>query len=184
MTIYSIYKATNLLTKKVYIGFDSDWPKRKKNHLHKFKKTNTKFYSSICKHGWKSFVWEVIYQSKDGHHCLTVMEPYFIKEYNSLNEGYNMTFGGEAVMLNRKHSKETKLKMSVSKKGKKPTKEHLEKQKNNLNFFYNNNGSRIEKKCPICNKLYITLKFQNKITCGKSCAATHRNKQRKLIKIQ
>jgi len=33
MNIYSIYKATNKITGKIYIGFDSNWPKRKKRHL-------------------------------------------------------------------------------------------------------------------------------------------------------
>ena len=178
MCIYSIYKATNRITGKVYIGFDSNWPNRKNNHLHKHNKLNTKFYNSIRKHGWNNFVWEIIYQSIDGEHCLQTMEPYFIKDYNSLSEGYNMTMGGEGVMLGRKHSAESTKKMSKSHIGKKPTIEHLEKQKKMLNEFYDNNGSRLQKECPICGKQFTTLKFQNRKTCGRSCAATWRNHKR------
>jgi ribosomal protein S27AE len=56
--------------------------------------------------------------------------------------------------------------------------EHLEKQKSKLNEFYDKNGSRLSKECPICKKIFITLKHQNRITCGKSCAATWRNYNR------
>jgi group I intron endonuclease len=97
MFIYSIYKLTNQLTGKVYIGFDSKPVYRQKQHQYKHKKINTKFYRSIRKYGWENFTWEVIYQSKDGEHCLNIMEPYFINHYNSLIEGYNTTIGGEVL---------------------------------------------------------------------------------------
>jgi group I intron endonuclease len=182
MSIYSIYKAVNKVTNKCYIGFDSSWPKRKKAHLHNHKRYNTKFHNSIKKYGWDNFEWEVIYQSKDREHCLNIMEPYFIEQYNSLNMGYNMTFGGEALMLDRKHSENAKNKMSKSHTGKKPTQEHINNQKIKLNEFYDSNGSRIEKECPICLKLFKTPKHQNHLTCGGSCAATYRNHQRKKLK--
>jgi len=178
MSIYSIYKATNQLTGKVYIGFDSNWPNRQKQHLHKYKTINTKFYQSIRKNGWENFTWEVIYQSTQGKHCLNVMEPYFINEYNSLNEGYNMTIGGEGVMLGRKHTKKSLNRMSLSHLGKKLSPEHIQKQKNKLNEFYDNNGSRLSKECPICDKIFTTLKHQNRLTCGRSCASTWRNYNR------
>ena len=44
MSIYSIYKATNKITRKSYIGFDSNWPRRKNTHRHKYQKNNN--YSS------------------------------------------------------------------------------------------------------------------------------------------
>jgi group I intron endonuclease len=92
----TIYKATNKITGKSYIGFDSDWPKRQQRHQENAAYNRYgKFYDSIRKHGWESFEWSVIYQSKDKHHTLNVMEPYFIKEYDTFNEGYNMTEGGE-----------------------------------------------------------------------------------------
>lgn len=178
MSIYSIYKATNLITGKIYIGFDSSWPNRKKHHLHKYRTINTRFYHSIRKHGWENFEWEIIYQSKDYEHCLNVMEPHFIKEHNTFNSGYNMTLGGDGGMLGKKHSTDSKKKMSLSHLGKKPSKDSLEKQRTKLNEFYENNGSRIKKNCPICNKLFTTLKFQNRITCGRSCASSYRNYNR------
>jgi hypothetical protein len=59
------------------------------------KETNKKFYNAIKKYGWDCFVWEVIYRSKDYDHCLNVMEPYFIKEYDSFQNGLNSTVGGD-----------------------------------------------------------------------------------------
>ena len=95
MNIYSIYKATCINTNHCYIGFDSNWPKRKTDHKRESQKDNNiKFYNAIKKYGWDSFIWEVIYRSKDGAHCLNVMEEYFIKEYDSMKNGFNTSPGG------------------------------------------------------------------------------------------
>jgi hypothetical protein len=92
----TIYKATNKITGKSYIGFDSSWPNRKRKHkINASTGREGKFYDSIRKHGWNNFVWSIIYQSKDREYCLNVMEPQLIKEYNTFNSGYNMTEGGE-----------------------------------------------------------------------------------------
>ena len=75
MNIYSIYKATCIITNQCYIGFDSNWPNRKKSHKRESKKnSNIKFYNAIKKYVWDNFEWEVIYRSKDDVHCLNVME--------------------------------------------------------------------------------------------------------------
>jgi len=103
MIIYSIYKATNIINGKSYIGFDSHWPKRKFEHKSAAIRDTryNKFYNAIKKYGWKSFVWEVIYQSIDRDHCLNIMESYFIAEYNTLSDGYNSTKGGESGLGNK-----------------------------------------------------------------------------------
>lgn len=95
MNIYSIYKATCIVTNQCYIGFDSNWPNRKKSHKRESKKDNNiKFYNAIKKYGWDNFEWQVIYRSQDGEHCLNVMEEYFINEYDSMKNGLNTTAGG------------------------------------------------------------------------------------------
>jgi group I intron endonuclease len=98
MNIYSIYKATNKINGKCYIGFDSNWPNRKSYHKSFYKKQNYKFYLAIRKHGFDNFQWELLYQSKDVEHTLNVMENYFIIEYDSYNKGYNSTLGGDGVL--------------------------------------------------------------------------------------
>lgn len=94
-SIYSIYSAYCVVTKQHYIGFDSKWPKRQQDHKRESQKNNNiKFYNAIKKYGWHNFVWEVIYQSTDGEHCLNVMEEFFINEYDSIKNGYNIVPGG------------------------------------------------------------------------------------------
>ena len=124
MKIYSIYKSTNKVNEKVYIGFDSNWPNRYHQHKHSMKRSRRHlFCRALCKYGFDNFDWEVIYQSKDKKHCLGIMEPYFIKEYNSYyrwnKKGYNMTYGGEGQRSDMiySHSPETRKKISNSLKG-------------------------------------------------------------------
>jgi group I intron endonuclease len=123
MIIYSIYKAVNQINGKIYIGFDSNWPNRKKRHLKDARSKNSVayndiFHKAIRKYGQENFIWEIIYQSMDGEHCKDNMENYFIVEKHSFinfenSKGYNMTLGGDGV-LGLKKSKESKLKTSIS----------------------------------------------------------------------
>ena len=102
--IYTIYRVTNTITNKVYIGFTKNSVKYRKNqHLGTAKRfPNIPFYAAINKYSESAFIWEAIYQSKDQDHALNVMEPYFIKEYHSYIEftesnGYNATLGGSEI---------------------------------------------------------------------------------------
>lgn len=115
MNIYTIYKATNTINGKVYIGFDSKWPRRKTNHKNSSKHKKNIFHKAIKKYGWENFSWEIIYQAKEDvetvqdSHTLSVMEPYFISEYKSYigyenSNGYNMTIGGQGVSHDEKIS--------------------------------------------------------------------------------
>lgn len=134
MIIYTIYKVVNKINGKVYIGFDSNWPNRQQVHKSNSKNIDYKFYRAIRKHGWDNFFWEILYQSKEKNHTLQHMENYFIKEYNSFENGYNSTLGGEGVFgLSRIFTKEEResrrLKMIGNKlgtknKGKVPSSEH------------------------------------------------------------
>jgi len=122
MDIYTIYKVTNIVNNKVYIGFDSRWPQRQKDHKKVSFNSNSKdynlyFHRAIRKYGKENFIWEIIYQSKDGYHTLNIMEPYFIKEYDSFSKnGYNLSNGGRGT-LGFKHSDETKENWSKTRKG-------------------------------------------------------------------
>jgi len=135
MNIYTIYKSTNKITGKSYIGFDSCWPRRKSVHKHHSKKPTQKFHNSINKHGWDNFEWEIIYQSLDGKHCLNEMENYFIQLYDTFANGYNMTLGGEGTLgkkswLGKKHTQQTKDKIKAANTGKTFSEEHKQKLSN------------------------------------------------------
>lgn len=107
MNIYTIYKATNKINGKIYIGFDSNYPERISEHLRdafniEHKAYSTVFHKSIRKYGKENFSWEIEYQSKEKDHTLNIMENYFIDMYRSYikfkdSNGYNMTIGGEGT---------------------------------------------------------------------------------------
>jgi len=135
MIIYTIYKIVNKINGKVYIGFTSKNPPHKRWITHISQLNNPKYsklalYKSIKKYGKDSFDFIVIYQSKDRNHTLKIMEPHFIKEYNSFGlNGYNLTEGGEGTFGHTKtswckgktgiHSTEALIKISESQKGNK-----------------------------------------------------------------
>lgn len=117
--IYTIYKATNIINGKCYIGFTSVWPKRIDGHIKDalVKNSERTFCKAIRKYTPDCFVWTVLYQSKDKKHTKNVMEKYFIAEFNSNNKnyGYNMTAGGDGIERGYKWSDETKARVSARK---------------------------------------------------------------------
>lgn len=110
--LYTIYKATNKINGKCYIGFDSKWPTRKEEHIASSFNTynekyqchettyNSLFHAAIRKFGVENFEWTVLFQSRDPFYTLYTKEPFFIVKYNSYaypnNAGYNMTRGGDS----------------------------------------------------------------------------------------
>jgi group I intron endonuclease len=116
--IHSIYKFTNRVNNKVYIGYTNNPQNRLRTHKHKSITSDTALYCAARKYGWDNFTFEVIYQSLDGDHCLNVMEEHFIKEYKSyvgMGFGYNMTFGADGQL---NPTPETRYKIGSANRGK------------------------------------------------------------------
>ena len=117
---YTIYKITNLINNKVYIGQTIQKPKNRwKQHKCSGNRKNTSktapLYYSMRKHGLEKFIFEPICSCFDIGE-LNLRETYFILLYHS-NEakfGYNCDTGGDRKIL----SIETKERMSLSRKGK------------------------------------------------------------------
>jgi group I intron endonuclease len=104
-----IYKITNKVDQKVYIGQTSrDLELRWKEH--KKKGSNCKYLkAAIENHGVENFKFELICISFDEN--LNDLEMFYIKKYNSLVPlGYNLRNGGNNGKLNE----ETKKKISES----------------------------------------------------------------------
>ena len=139
METYTIYRATNKINGKVYIGFTAHWPQRINGHNYdrRYGNANNKaFYNAINKHGWEAFEWNAIYQSHDFEHTLTVMEPHFINENRSWVgfddcNGYNITLGGEGT-TGWKRSSELVESHRQQMIGRKQTREHVEKRMKKL----------------------------------------------------
>lgn len=121
--MYTIYKVTNTINGKAYIGFDSNWPSRKSVHIcEAITRQNKKYplYRAIKKYGVDSFTWEILHQSADREHTLNTMEKKFIMEQNTHfrdGHGYNMTYGGEGA-FGWVPSQETRERISKAKRGK------------------------------------------------------------------
>jgi group I intron endonuclease len=149
--IASIYKITNIINGKIYIGFDTSFPKRIKQHYNDAKRgKNSPLCNDIRKYGWENFTNEVLYQSFDVQHCLKSMESYFIIEYNTFLEGYNQTTGGNGTLNSpRPKSEEWRKKHSERMKNNNPRKGCIltDEQKQNhskkMKDFYKNNPEKI-----------------------------------------
>ena len=152
METYTIYRATNKVNQKVYIGFTAHWPHRINGHNYdrRYGNTDKAFYNAIKKHGWDSFEWDAIYQSQDFEHTLKIMEPHFITEYCSWVgfedcNGYNVTRGGEGT-TGWKRSPELIESHRQQLKGRKQSAEHVAKRvatmKKHPNFGKANLGKK------------------------------------------
>lgn len=91
---YSIYKITNLVNSKCYIGFTEDVKRRWKQHKVNRKNGVKPLYQAFRKYGIENFAFEVIYESEDRDETLLIKEPYYIQLYDSIKNGYNFQEGG------------------------------------------------------------------------------------------
>lgn len=89
-----IYKA-EFPNGKVYIGKSKDYESRKKGHQYSVNhKGSTKMKRAISKYGFESIKWEVIFETDDKF-LLSDMQIFYIKEYDSVKNGYNISTGGD-----------------------------------------------------------------------------------------
>jgi group I intron endonuclease len=113
-----IYKITNLVSKKCYIGETiQDIKKRWRDHLSAIKRDGgcKALKSAIEKYGLENFKFEVLIICFDEDRL--IYEKEYIKKYNSLvPNGYNILEGGQEGVLGFKHSEETKKLISLKSK--------------------------------------------------------------------
>lgn len=99
-----IYKATNTVNGKIYIGQTTrTLKKRMSEHKHNAiynKKKGNHFYSAIRKYGWDAFKWEVIEECNSVEE-MEQAEKKWITHYKSNDReyGYNKSTGGEHSSL-------------------------------------------------------------------------------------
>lgn len=88
-----IYKITNLINQKVYIGQSINIEKRWQDHCATV--DNCAIHRAIQKYGKENFVFEILEECDLS--MLNEKEIYYIEKYNSYYDGYNMTLGGEGA---------------------------------------------------------------------------------------
>lgn len=100
-----IYKYQNKINGHVYIGQSVDIETRKQNHYYasrseKASDYNSQFHQAIRKYSIENFDFEILVEIEKENYSselLNNLEKYYIKKYNSFENGYNATEGGEEI---------------------------------------------------------------------------------------
>lgn len=142
-----IYKITNLLNDKIYIGKSircDDW------HIKNYFGSGIVIQLALKKYGKDNFKKEILeFIEFEDESLLDERERYYISKYDSMNEsiGYNRALGGEGG-FGVKATNERRQKISKALKGKKKSRDAIEKMKRqqfskvyHVNF---ENGTEIE----------------------------------------
>ena len=95
-----IYKITNKINGKSYIGQFVCIEKRFKNHINTINKVTDHcydypLYRALRKYGINNFDFEILEECK--HDKLDEREKYWISVFDTLRDGYNQTFGGDGI---------------------------------------------------------------------------------------
>ncbi len=114
-----IYLVTNILNNKKYVGQTlTTFEYRKRRHLKNAFIFNypMKFYQALRKYGEHNFIWSILEKDID-ENLLDDREIFWIKHFDSFNNGYNMTIGGYTIR-GYHHSQEAKDKIKLKLRGK------------------------------------------------------------------
>jgi group I intron endonuclease len=110
-----VYKITNLINGKVYIGQTANLRKRFNCYNCNKAKAQQKLHNAFIKYGWCNFKMEAIAFARFGDE-LNNLEKFIISTYDAVKNGYNIQNGGNSA---GKHSAETRKKMSENSMGSK-----------------------------------------------------------------
>ena len=88
MRTYYIYKATNKVNGKLYIGQTVNYHARVQQHLRCSPKEDCLFHRAIEEYGKDNFEWEVIDKCNSSQKALR-LERFYISLYNTYRDGYN-----------------------------------------------------------------------------------------------
>lgn len=87
---YNVYKHTNLINNKSYIGITSQRCENRWGINGKGYKLQPKFFNAIQKYGWNNFQHDILYTNLSKDAALEI-ESKLIKKYNTIENGYNVS---------------------------------------------------------------------------------------------
>lgn len=185
--MYTIYKITNNVNSKIYVGITSQ-PIQKRFNNHKAqskRKNNIKFYHAIRKYGIQNFEIQKI-DVANNLESACKKERQYISKYDSIKLGYNTAPGG---LARGNHTEASKKKISLANTGNKrpdvtlllkgkPSRQNFSdltrlkmaiSHTGKLNFNY---GKKLPKiSCLLCNAvvggILNLIQHQNGIRCCK-----------------
>lgn len=99
----------------IYIGKTYSLKKRISSYKCLNCKKQKRLYNSLNKYGFDNHDFSIIKEGFLSGVLISKYEIYYIRKYNSFENGMNLTLGGEGV-LGLKMSKKSKNKISISKK--------------------------------------------------------------------
>ena len=153
INMIGIYKLTNKINGKVYIGQSRNIKNRWRGHKFesKIEDNGWYFYNAIRKYGWENFIREILIEITDDtwvEELLNFYEVYFVFYYESMKytgKGYNVKFPGsngpmsedskKKMRLSQKGhfvSEKTRNKIRIANSGKKQSQETIEKRRSKL----------------------------------------------------
>ena len=127
-----IYKITNKVNNKVYIGQTiRTIEERYQRHLSEAKRhTNRPLYDSMNHYGYENFCVEQVVEASNDE--LNELETFYIAYYDSTNptKGYNLTLGGDAFngTLSVEAEKQRAIKISKALTGRKQSPDTIAKR--------------------------------------------------------
>jgi group I intron endonuclease len=112
-----IYLITNLVNGKQYVGQTINLEERESSH----RRANggcPAIHNAIRKYGWDNFSFDVVFEHDDERFAIEVMEPLFIEWFDTFENGYNLTLGGDGGRGSERApiTEDTRQKMSESAK--------------------------------------------------------------------
>lgn len=117
--ICGVYKISNILNGKNYIGISKDCYRRKTSHfsaLNRNKHSNSHLQRAWNKYGANAFDFSIIEQCPQS--CLEEREVFWITHFDSCNNGYNQSYGADGT-VNVVYPEERGVKISKALKGRK-----------------------------------------------------------------
>lgn len=126
--IMGVYKIVSKTNGKTYIGSSININVRKRNHFNNLRSrrhTNSKLQNHYNKYGVDDLIFEIIETTNDPNEVLKIEQKY-IDKLDTFKTGFNMS-PNAGNSLGRKHSEETKMKISKIQSDKTLSEDHRKK---------------------------------------------------------
>jgi group I intron endonuclease len=133
-----IYKITNKINGKFYIGKTKNIERRWNEHLSLVGKKRHPPYDSILYYGKENFIIEIV--DKADSYLINDLEKAWIKKTDSINKGYNICEGGNGGDTFTKRSNESKdtTRKKISESSKIVNSKNIEKHRENTKNLWKN----------------------------------------------
>lgn len=171
--IVGIYAIKNKINNKFYIGISIDIKRRWLTHVRDFNKQqhyNEYLQNAWHKYGGENFEFIILEQLENiDNHLLNEKEKFWIENYNSYNDGYNLTIGGDSEFFVSYETREKIRQKNIERKEfgeNNPFSKLTNEQVLEIVKYYNDNKNISQEE--IAQKYNVCRQTINNILSGKS----------------